>query len=472
MSQIVIRVERLGKRYRIGGGARHTGLRHLIGDALGAPVRLLYSAMDGSKDGLNDRPRSAPGDGGTIGGTSMRANGRGSRFIWALKDVNFEICQGEVVGLIGRNGAGKSTLLKILARITRPTEGYAEIRGRVGSLLEVGTGFHGELTGRENVYMSGAILGMRKAEINRKFDEIVAFSEVERFLDTPLKHYSSGMQMRLAFAVAAHLEPEILFVDEVLAVGDVAFQKKCLGKMGDISQQGRTIIFVSHNINAIASLCRSAMLLGDGKIVHYSDDVQKVLRLYSSSPVSLATANLRDHPNRTIGSKIAFEEIAIQTEDGEPSHRVLPGANVSIRLTMMPPGRIKNPKISIGVTNFRGERVFALGTHIGGNAISSMEGRSIVRVRFATPPLVPGEYTLDIGLYDGFGNAIDEIYGAGVLEALKDEYISMVDRHLPHMGSIMVRSEWNSRVEADDDSHELTGNVHRDLDSRSPRSNS
>ena len=174
--------------------------------------------------------------------------------------------QGEVVGLIGRNGAGKSTLLKILARITRPTEGHAEIQGRVGSLLEVGTGFHAELTGRENVYMSGAILGMRKAEIDRKFDEIVAFSEVERFLDTPLKHYSSGMQMRLAFAVAAHLEPEILFVDEVLAVGDSAFQKKCLGKMGDISKQGRTIIFVSHNMAALRALCTRLLWLNAGRV--------------------------------------------------------------------------------------------------------------------------------------------------------------------------------------------------------------
>src|SRR6202162_5700607 len=203
MSQIVIRVEGLGKRYRIGEGAGHTALRHLIGDALRAPVRLLTNSNGSDND--SNRP--------------------GSDSIWALKDVSFEIRQGEVVGLIGRNGAGKSTLLKILARITRPTEGFAEIRGRVGSLLEVGTGFHGELSGRENVYMSGAILGMRKAEIDRKFDEIVAFSEVERFLDTPLKHYSSGMQMRLAFAVAAHLEPEILLVDEVLAVGDVQFQK-------------------------------------------------------------------------------------------------------------------------------------------------------------------------------------------------------------------------------------------------------
>jgi lipopolysaccharide transport system ATP-binding protein len=245
MSQPVIRVEGLGKRYRIGDGGRHTALRHLIGDALRAPVRFLTGSE----------------------GSNNSSNRRGSSIIWALKDVNFEVRQGEVVGLIGRNGAGKSTLLKILARITRPTEGNAEIRGRVGSLLEVGTGFHGELSGRENVYMSGAILGMRKAEIDRKFDEIVAFSEVERFLDTPLKHYSSGMQMRLAFAVAAHLEPEILFVDEVLAVGDAAFQKKCLGKMSEVANKGRTILFVSHNATAMQSLCSRAILLKDGLLL-------------------------------------------------------------------------------------------------------------------------------------------------------------------------------------------------------------
>ncbi|MFZ0886733.1 MAG: ABC transporter ATP-binding protein, partial [Candidatus Acidiferrales bacterium] len=223
MTESVISVEGLGKRYRLGEGLRHTALRNLLGDALRAPLRLLT----GSSRAPNEpQCASSPAD------AASTANGS-SRFIWALKDINFEVHHGEVVGLIGRNGAGKSTLLKILARITRPTEGHAEIHGRVGSLLEVGTGFHLELTGRENVYMSGAILGMRKAEIDRKFDEIVAFSEVERFLDTPLKHYSSGMQMRLAFAVAAHLEPEILLVDEVLAVGDAAFQKKCLGKMGD-----------------------------------------------------------------------------------------------------------------------------------------------------------------------------------------------------------------------------------------------
>ena len=197
--------------------------------------------------------------------TNKNAN-NGSPYIWALKDINFEVKEGEVVGLIGRNGAGKSTLLKILARVTRPTEGHAELHGRIGSLLEVGTGFHPELTGRENVFMSGAVLGMRAAEIRRKFDEIVAFSEVERFLDTPLKHYSSGMQMRLAFAVAAHLEPEILLVDEVLAVGDTAFQKKCLGKMKEVSHEGRTILFVSHNMAAVKALCSRAILMKDGTI--------------------------------------------------------------------------------------------------------------------------------------------------------------------------------------------------------------
>src|SRR5580692_8518224 len=263
MTEPVIRVAGLGKRYRLGEGLRHTALRNLLGDTLRAPLRMFNGSSRASHHpfGADSLPAGAP-----TAEDAMAANGS-KRFIWALKDVNFEVHQGEVVGLIGSNGAGKSTLLKILARITRPTEGCAEIHGHVGSLLEVGTGFHGELTGRENVYMSGAILGMRKAEIDRKFEEIVAFSEVERFLETPLKHYSSGMQMRLAFAVAAHLEPEILFVDEVLAVGDAAFQKKCLGKMSEVTNEGRTILFVSHNAAAMQSLCSRAILLKDGLLV-------------------------------------------------------------------------------------------------------------------------------------------------------------------------------------------------------------
>ena len=239
MSDVAIRVEGLSKLYRLGKRERYRTLRDTLVDAVAAPFRSLRSRRVS-----NGEPET----------------------IWALKDVSFEVKYGEVIGIIGRNGAGKSTLLKILSRITEPTEGEAEIRGRVGSLLEVGTGFHPELTGRENIYLNGAILGMKRAEIQRKFDEIVAFAEVEKFLDTPVKRYSSGMYVRLAFAVAAHLEPEILIVDEVLAVGDVAFQKKCLGKMSEVSEGGRTVLFVSHNMGAAESLCGTGLLLERGKL--------------------------------------------------------------------------------------------------------------------------------------------------------------------------------------------------------------
>jgi lipopolysaccharide transport system ATP-binding protein len=221
--------------------------------------------------------------------------------IWALKDVSFEVKRGEVVGIIGRNGAGKTTLLKILSRITEPTEGYAEIRGRVGSLLEVGTGFHAELTGRENIYLSGAILGMKKTEIERKFDEIVAFAEVEKFIDTPVKHYSSGMYVRLAFAVAAHLEPEILLVDEVLAVGDAAFQKKCLGKMGDVAKEGRTVLFVSHNMAAVQNLCRKAVWLNEGGVAD-DGEVHKVVSQYFQASAVSVLEQTWDNPESAPGN--------------------------------------------------------------------------------------------------------------------------------------------------------------------------
>jgi ABC-type polysaccharide/polyol phosphate transport system ATPase subunit len=241
MPDLVIRAENLSKRYRIGERERYLALRDVLTRALSVPARIF-------------RPQP-PASG----------NGHHSH-IWALKDVSFEVRQGEVVGIIGRNGAGKTTLLKILARVTKPTRGFAEVRGRMGSLLEVGTGFHPELTGRENVFLSGAILGMSKAEIRRKFDEIVAFAEVEKFIDTPVKHYSVGMRMRLAFAVAAHLEPEILLVDEVLSVGDLQFQRKCLGKMGKVAEGGRTVLFVSHQMNQVRRLCQRGLWIEGGGI--------------------------------------------------------------------------------------------------------------------------------------------------------------------------------------------------------------
>ena len=243
---IAVRVERLGKKYLIGheaGRERYTALRDVIGRTAKNLVRTTTDMLRGRAIITGDTTEE----------------------FWALKDINFEIKRGEAVGIIGRNGAGKSTLLKVLSRITDPTEGRVEIRGRVASLLEVGTGFHPELTGRENIYLNGAILGMTRAEIRRKFDEIVAFAEIEKFLDTPVKRYSSGMYVRLAFAVAAHLEPEILIVDEVLAVGDAEFQKKCLGRMGEVAQRGRTVLFVSHNMAALRKLCGQALLLTKGR---------------------------------------------------------------------------------------------------------------------------------------------------------------------------------------------------------------
>jgi lipopolysaccharide transport system ATP-binding protein len=247
MSDIAIRCDGLSKQYCIGERESYRALRDTIANTARAPFRLLRSAFKGS--------------------TPATAADREANTFWALKDLSFEIKRGEVVGVIGRNGAGKSTLLKILSRITAPTEGEVEIHGRVGSLLEVGTGFHPELTGRENIYLNGAILGMRKAEITRKFDEIIAFAEIDKFIDTPVKRYSSGMYVRLAFAVAAHMEPEILLIDEVLAVGDAAFQKKCLGKMGDVAKEGRTVLFVSHNMAAVTRLCRRGVVLDAGKVV-------------------------------------------------------------------------------------------------------------------------------------------------------------------------------------------------------------
>jgi lipopolysaccharide transport system ATP-binding protein len=244
----VILVENLGKRYRIGlAPQRYRTLSESISQALSKPFRRAGAIIRRS-----------------VGQDVLQPN---EEYIWALQDINFEVQHGQVLGVIGRNGAGKSTLLKVLSRITEPTTGSVTIQGRVGSLLEVGTGFHPELTGRENIFLNGAILGMRNAEIERKFDEIVAFSEVEQFIDTPVKRYSSGMYLRLAFAVAAHLEPEILVVDEVLAVGDVEFQKKCLGKMGDVAQQGRTVLFVSHNMSAILRLTQESIVMEKGRLV-------------------------------------------------------------------------------------------------------------------------------------------------------------------------------------------------------------
>ena len=286
MTDVAIKCDGLSKQYRLGERERYKALRDVITDAAAAPFRRLRGSLERRSQSTalspNGHPSALVGPSNGAQNSKLETRNSEDRF-WALKDVSFEIKRGEVVGIIGRNGAGKSTLLKILSRITKPTEGHAKIHGRVGSLLEVGTGFHPELTGRENIYLNAAILGMRKSEVERKFDEIVSFAEVEKFIDTPVKRYSSGMYVRLAFAVAAHLETEVLLVDEVLAVGDAQFQKKCLTKMENVASQGRTVLFVSHNMNAIEELCQSALLLTTGRLTNFSRDVRGVIEQYLSS---------------------------------------------------------------------------------------------------------------------------------------------------------------------------------------------
>lgn len=297
-SDTVIRAEGLGKKYIIGHQTadRSTTFRDVI-------TQNVKNFVRGAKDMAQGKA--------IVAGDELEE-------FWALKDVNFEIKRGDVVGIIGRNGAGKSTLLKVLSRITEPTEGRVEIKGRVASLLEVGTGFHPELSGRENVYLNGAILGMTRAEINRKFDEIVDFSGVEKFLDTPVKRYSSGMYVRLAFAVAAHLEPEILVVDEVLAVGDAEFQKKCLGKMQDVAGQGRTVLFVSHNMAAVQAMCKSGILMESGRVAHVGN-TESALQAYFRRTQSSATQIFWDERDRLGDQTILLNYFGIQEHlSGQP----------------------------------------------------------------------------------------------------------------------------------------------------------
>jgi lipopolysaccharide transport system ATP-binding protein len=292
VTDVAIRVEGLGKRYKIGERVPYVTLRDSLADAAGAARRAFTSRR-----------------------RARRSSGGGDETFWALKDVSFDVPTGQAIGIMGRNGAGKSTLLKILSRITEPTEGRAEVYGRFGSLLEVGTGFHPELTGRENTYLNGAILGMSRVEIDRKFDEIVAFAEIERFIDTPVKRYSSGMYVRLAFAVAAHLEPDILLVDEVLAVGDAAFQKKCLGTMSEAAKQGRTVIFVSHNMAAIKGLCERALLIDGGHIVRDATPTDVIAAYLGEGRVNNAEAVWENRANAPGNANVRLHRVRLLDSD-------------------------------------------------------------------------------------------------------------------------------------------------------------
>src|SRR5882762_745217 len=366
MGKVVIHSVGLGKRYVIGERARYLALRDVLANAVKAPMRLF---------GFNHR----------------NAGSRSREQMWALRDVSFEVQQGEIVGLIGRNGAGKTTLLKILSRITRPTVGFAEVHGRIGSLLEVGTGFHPELTGRENVFLSGAILGMGNREIARKFDEIVAFAEVKQFIDTPLKHFSTGMQMRLA--VAAQLEPEIPLVDEVLAVGDLEFQKKCLGKMSEVSKGGRTIVFVSHQMSQIRRLCERVIWVDRG-VIQQDGPALDVVSAYEGAFTERIAVNA---PAESSGQGIQFLKWELVVEDGTPTNVLQHFDPVSFRVVIYLPEQILKGSYAILLFDDAGRIIWHGNFELSGLQPGTFEFLH----RLPTLPIKPGAYRWKAGVFDG-----------------------------------------------------------------------
>jgi|HubBroStandDraft_5_1064220.scaffolds.fasta_scaffold07190_4 lipopolysaccharide transport system ATP-binding protein len=389
MSDFAIRVEGLGKHYQL--GARESGyttLRETLAGFITNPLKRFKSLSGRSTE---------------------------DESFWALRDISFELKPGEVVGIIGHNGAGKSTILKILSQITEPTEGRVEIMGRIGSLLEVGTGFHPELTGRENIFLNGSILGMSRAEVRRKFDEIVAFAEVEKFLDTPVKRYSSGMSVRLAFSVAAHLDPEILIVDEVLAVGDQAFQNKCLGKMSGVAQSGRTILFVSHQMAAVEAMCTSAIWLSEGRL-RDSGPTSTIVERYLRSVSRGAMQPLQDRHDRQGTGEIRFKSVSFSNGSGESVMNFQCGAPAALTLQFETQSQrtLRNMRVSLGVENELAQRVLLLDSRLVRSDLNQVEPDGGT-VTFVVPklPLLPGCYRFTVQAMVN-GEIIDCVRNAGV----------------------------------------------------------
>jgi lipopolysaccharide transport system ATP-binding protein len=413
---------------------RVTGLSklHHLGEHAGrAPYKTL-------RDALSNPFRRRRGLRSPVSGPPVSSSD-----LWALKDVNFEINRGEVVGIIGRNGAGKSTLLKILSRITDPTEGQAELHGRVGSLLEVGTGFHPELTGRENIYLNGAILGMKHAEIGKKFDEIVAFAEVEKFIDTPVKFYSSGMYVRLAFAVAAHLEPEILLVDEVLAVGDAAFQKKCLGKMGDVAKEGRTVLFVSHNMAAIERLCPQSILLGNGTITFhgpskdaiasYTDYTEQSLSFWKRTPPFPTTPHLL--------------RVWLCNKDGSPCTTPDTNSEFGLNIEYSLPSYSDGLIMAAAILNDIQVPIFATTSKDCDISCPNMPGTYSTRVIFPKSLFLDKTFTVVVSLYDAHqhSDTLHSTIGFHVSDG------PLLVSRLPtgRLGYLQIMCDWSPMVKID-----------------------
>jgi lipopolysaccharide transport system ATP-binding protein len=402
MPNTVIRIENLSKRYLVGHRLQHTSGRPTLRDVIAREARnFVGKAVD------------------VIRGHQI-VHGDEVEEFWALKDVSFDVNKGEVIGIIGRNGAGKSTLLKILSRITDPTRGKILLKGRVGSLLEVGTGFHSELTGRENIFLNGAILGMTREEVRKKFDEIVAFAEVERFLDIPVKHYSSGMYVRLAFAVAAHLEPEILIIDEVLAVGDSEFQRRCLGKMAEVAHDGRTILFVSHNLAAVRALCSHGIVLQSG-CASSKLDVQSALNQYSEGH-QLTLSSSWARPEELVAPNVRFKSIDVRVEGVQPKLQLV--CDVMIQST---PGA-RPVFIAVDISDFNSVPIMqAIPRHEP--FINHSDDNSWISLRVDLPPLIPGVYHSNFWIGPHYSETFDHIRDAISFEIVESP---SPERMLPH----------------------------------------
>jgi lipopolysaccharide transport system ATP-binding protein len=423
-SNIAISVEGLSKRYLVGhlaaGRERYTALRDVIGREAGNIVRRTLDLFRGGH----------------------MVEGDDTEEFWALKDVSFQVKRGEVIGIIGRNGAGKSTLLKILSRITEPTAGRAVLRGRIASLLEVGTGFHPELTGRENIFLNGAVLGMSRAEVRRKFDEIVAFADVEKFLDTPVKRYSSGMYVRLAFAVAAHLEPEILAVDEVLAVGDAEFQKKCLGKMDDQAREGRTVLFVTHDMRRAAALCSRGILLRSGRVAE-DGPMSQVIENYLTKDLQRAAAiDLTGRKDRTGTGEARFQSIALYSGTQE-ARMFSVRTSFSQRLRIQVDSRIGPVSIITTIVTSDGIAVYQLMNTDDAQDWCPEAGSYTVSITTDRLPLYPGTYMIDLWLGDRNHQRVDYIPQAISFNVVQ-EGGDFVRRELHKSGGLVVQNaRWN-----------------------------
>jgi lipopolysaccharide transport system ATP-binding protein len=444
MNDTIIKVSNLGKRYVISHkNGRSEGLRHAIQDLVTTPLRWL---KEKGRNGKQNHENGASQNGHQHFEPPASTLPASEEF-WALRDVSFEVKRGEVVGIIGRNGAGKSTLLKVLSRITEPSTGRVEIDGRVASLLEVGTGFHPELTGRENIFLNGAILGMSRTEIRKKFDEIVAFAEVEKFLDIPVKRYSSGMYVRLAFAVAAHLEPEILIVDEVLAVGDAQFQKKCLGKMQDVASGGRTVLFVSHNMAAIQQLCNRAVLLRSGSIAKDGQCPEVALDyLADATASSNGYADLSTHPARSQSCKPVITEILMRNSGGEPTSSVFPQEKIAIEITIQSKEQIKQPRAALAIEDSFGRRLMTMASYFNQAELPHLQNKSILRCECNSLLLGPGRYLLSVSIATKKNGLIDSVDGAFWFETVWDNNYKNGEPYYSTYGPLLKESNWSLKL--------------------------